>query len=379
MHRFGDEPSDDWLPGPEVTRELYLEWRDARRGVVRAAKLNNPVWEWLIRTQIWPFRANQLFQGPDSITAGPAWCFDRYGQTRTTLPDGRTLIIAGEHEDSYDPDFFIYNDVVVWHPDDTIDVHGYPPNDFPPTDFHSATLVGDRIVLVGNLGYVHDRKPGTTQVLSLDTDSLTIEKVQTTAHNPGWIFNHNAQLVENGVVIRGGEIQCKDAVVENIDDWILELQSLQWSRLTDRRWPRFQIVRKDGEMNNLWQMRMDLDLTDFDSNLGLPEETRESVQQSLESVRNLGTPNKPDPILLARLYRPEVDHAPEQLEDEDSGQYGVYRIVVDGVIVRYVEDFHSIAVTVEGRLPESTLDRLISDLVSKLTRLEGAEFVAHRW
>ncbi len=35
------------------------------------------------------------------------WTNQRFGQTTTVLPDGRTLAIAGEHEDSYDPDFWI--------------------------------------------------------------------------------------------------------------------------------------------------------------------------------------------------------------------------------------------------------------------------------
>lgn len=40
----------------------------------------------------------------------PVWCFNRFGATRTKLPDGRTVCIGGEHEDFYDPDFYIYND-----------------------------------------------------------------------------------------------------------------------------------------------------------------------------------------------------------------------------------------------------------------------------
>jgi hypothetical protein len=52
--------------------------------------------------------------------------------------DRRTVQIAGKHEDHYDPDFRIYNDVFV-HTRDGITVHGYPQSDLPPTDFRTAT------------------------------------------------------------------------------------------------------------------------------------------------------------------------------------------------------------------------------------------------
>ena len=222
MSELDEEPADDWFPGAEVTPALYAQWRDARRGVVHAGKMNNPVWDWLIRTRISAYTANHHFNGPDSLSAGPAWCFARFGQSRTVLPDGRTLLVAGEHEDFYDPDFFIYNDVVVRHPDDTIDIHGYPASDFPPTDFHSATLVGDRLILIGSLGYAENRKPGQTQVLSLDIHSLRIEKIETSGDKPGWIFKHNAALENDCIFVRGGEVQDDNGVLENINDWMLD-------------------------------------------------------------------------------------------------------------------------------------------------------------
>ena len=57
------------------------------------------------------------------------------GQSQTELPDGRLICVAGEHEDSYDPDFHIYNDVVVFDPSGEYEIYGYPQNVFPPTDF----------------------------------------------------------------------------------------------------------------------------------------------------------------------------------------------------------------------------------------------------
>ena len=112
----------------------------------------------------------------------------------TTARDGRILLIAGEHEDYYDPDFYIYNDVVVRHPDGRIDIFGYPRDVFPPTDFHTATLVGNDIVIIGSLGYLEERKPATTPVTVLDLETFTISKVVTSGPAPGWIHYHEAPL-----------------------------------------------------------------------------------------------------------------------------------------------------------------------------------------
>ena len=80
--------------------------------------------------------------GVDESQLYPVWCFDRFGQSMTILPDGRRIFIAGEHEDWYDPDFFIYNDVVVISTNGDIEhIFGYPIEVFPPTDFHAAAYV----------------------------------------------------------------------------------------------------------------------------------------------------------------------------------------------------------------------------------------------
>jgi hypothetical protein len=379
MRELPDEPADDWQPGPEVTSDLYAAWRNSRRGVKHGAKDNNPVWDWLIRTRISAYHANQHFRGPDSLSAGPAWSFYRFGQSRTALPDGRTLLVAGEHEDFYDPDFFIYNDVVVWHPDDRIDIHGYSESDFPPTDFHSATLVGDRLILVGRLGYAEDRQPGITPVLSLDVHSMRIDSVATSGENPGWIFQHLAVLEGDDLLICGGAIQDEHGILENIDDWSFNVRSRQWTRRTDRQWPRIEFVRKDGEMNHLWQIRHELDMQRFQSQAELTAEIHKKLQETAELVRSMGMPLDADSDLLEQLYSPEVEHEVVPRDWDNFDEHNVYRIRIEGVVVRYVEDSHSVVLTVEGKLPKPILDRLVADLCGKLSRLEGAEYlVKHR-
>ena len=59
----------------------------------------------------------------------------RFGQSLTLLPDGPALQFGGEHEDYYDPDFCIYNDVFVHEGDGSITIYGYPESAFPPRVF----------------------------------------------------------------------------------------------------------------------------------------------------------------------------------------------------------------------------------------------------
>ena len=121
---------------PAITPELHRTWRNPRRGTSHPERMDNPVWDWLIRSAFGSFHLNQRLGGPASCTAGPCWSWERFGRTTTTLPDGRQVFIAGEHEDSYDPDFYIYNDVVVQDARGGLEIYAYPEVAFPPTDFH---------------------------------------------------------------------------------------------------------------------------------------------------------------------------------------------------------------------------------------------------
>src|ERR1044071_5017668 len=90
-----EEPSGRQAPpDPAVTPELFREWRSPRFGRTNPERMNNPVWEWLIKSRIDAFHANEKLNGPESLEAGPCWCFDRFGQTTTQLADGRVVLIA---------------------------------------------------------------------------------------------------------------------------------------------------------------------------------------------------------------------------------------------------------------------------------------------
>ena len=105
----------------------------------------------------------------------------------------------------------------------------YPRHVFPPTDFQTATLLDDHIRLIGSCGYQHARREGVTQVLQLYLGDFSIQSVDTSGENPGWIFRHEATLDGRRSIVRGGKIEpgCRD----NGDSYALDLGSIVWTRI----------------------------------------------------------------------------------------------------------------------------------------------------
>jgi hypothetical protein len=140
--------------------------------------------------------------------------------------------IAGEHEDYYDPDFYIYNDVVVYDGCGEFTIYEYPQAIFPPTDFHTATLIDDWIYIIGNLGYGRDRIMGETPVYRLNCTTLAIEVVVTQGDSPGWISNHRAVLQGRQIHISGGSVWAmqneKSTLIDNGNQYILDVDQGFW-------------------------------------------------------------------------------------------------------------------------------------------------------
>ena len=352
--------SKDQVPR-NVTPELFEKWRAPVRGATNPQRMDNPIWEWLVRTRLSAYQANELMNGPSSMEVGPCWCFDRFGQTRTELPDGRVVLIGGEHEDHYDPDFYIYNDVVVVTTDGWVEIYGYPLDSFPATDFHSATLIDGAVLLIGNLSYPDDRRAGYTQVLQLDLETLSMSRIETSGSNPGWIHRHAATLTEDGrgIVISGGTVDLCDGtwLVENIDDWCLDIETWRWERLSAKTWPRFEIHRKDQRPNHLWHLRQLL----WSQEVGWDD----VEEKSKELTDELGDPPRLD--VIHTLYSPGLA---DEVFPESEDEHNVYRIRVGDVVVRYVEDSFVIQVTVEGELAAETVQELKTDLIDKFGLLE---------
>lgn len=193
---------------------------------------NHPFWLEQIRTHDSGFAAFEKYSSNKRDYSHPAtWSFSRFGQSITELPDGRWLLIAGAHEDSYDPDFSIYNDVVVIDPNGDAVIYSYPEKVFQPTDFHTATLLKDRVLIIGNLGYFGKRSEGFTPVYSLDLKSFEVSKVQISGEGPGWISRHNAQKVDGKIVISGGQVWKNSDLTSNNGTWELSLNDYSWEKI----------------------------------------------------------------------------------------------------------------------------------------------------
>lgn len=119
------------------TPEEYREAKHRVFGTSNPQRMNYPFWKAMVAGGASAYHARARFeQGRTDDDA--VWCFNRFGKSISELPDGRVIEIAGEHEDFYDPDFCIYNDVIVHQGDGSFDIYGYPADIFPPTDFHTS-------------------------------------------------------------------------------------------------------------------------------------------------------------------------------------------------------------------------------------------------
>ena len=217
----------------DVSPDDYRKGRARRFGVRNPEKMVEPFWEGMIRAGISAYGAQQCYVGQVEATPSPVWCAERFGQSITFLPDGGIVQIGGEHEDSYMPDFCIYNDVFLHDPDGSIHIFGYPESVFPPTDFHTATLLGECIYIIGSLRYSGTRQYGTTPVYRLHTKTFQMERVNCRGEAPGWIYNHRAlQANAHEIRIHGGEIVTgggkKELHAQNARSFILDTKRLVW-------------------------------------------------------------------------------------------------------------------------------------------------------
>lgn len=202
----------------------------ARAGTANPEPYLPAFWREQIRTMRSGYAAEVALAGKRDYGAPsvPVWCFDRFGQTATRLPDGRVVLIAGEHEDHYDPDFCIYADVTVVDGNGGVDHYIYPAEVFPPTDFHTATLLDDHILVIGSLGYQDQRREGETQVLRLNLDDFSIHPVPTTGDNPGWIHRHTAERKDREIHVTDGKVE--PGYRDNDDTFVLDLDTFVWRR-----------------------------------------------------------------------------------------------------------------------------------------------------
>ncbi len=228
------------IANAKVIREFVPD-RVRRFGKSHAEVMNNPFWFYMMGFAGPAYGAYDLVfeKGCDDDGEDrPVWCWKRFGQTRTVIDEGeygeRVVYIGGEHEDSYDPDFCIYNEVVVIDRETGTTIYGYPREDFQPTDFHTATIVGSYIYIVGCLGYREDRNVDRTPVYRLDLNTMRVDRIQTYGEKPGWIWKHEARYERetNSIIVEGGTrlVSTEPFVDEPVaQKYALDLNDHYWS------------------------------------------------------------------------------------------------------------------------------------------------------
>jgi len=239
------------LPFPQDVRDgarkpQYDTFKKQRRG--RLYGRTNPTdntdrayWRWMILTGTTAWGARQEFKkdiqdfaDEDVFKRDSIWCFDRFGRTVTELPDGREVIIAGEHEDFGDDNFCVYNDVVVLLPQRAGIAHiwSYPEDVFPPTDNHAAVHLPklNEIWIIG--GYSGRAcEEGKTLVFSLNLQDWSIREIETQGTAPqGYLWKFAATQHGNTITCTGGKIRPKRGnFIPNNKTFILNVDTHEWS------------------------------------------------------------------------------------------------------------------------------------------------------
>jgi ankyrin repeat protein len=217
----------------EVTPDDFRAGYKRAFGTDNPERLHMPFWDAMIRSGTHAYAGRARFTETCGATTEPVWCAQRYGQSLTFLPDGRAIQIGGEHEDYYDADFCIYNDVFVHEKDGSIAVYGYPESVFPPTDFHTATLLGEFIYVIGSAGYAEHRHIGTTLVYRLHIHTLRMERLDTLGEAPGSMYKHRAIATSpHEIRVWGGKVITKNGNDEVHEDnraaFALDVSTLVW-------------------------------------------------------------------------------------------------------------------------------------------------------
>jgi len=218
-----------------INKQDYLAQKYRIYGSSNPQKCDISFWYDMVRCNGDAWKARSQFGDTDSCNDKPVWCYERYGKSITAIGNGEFIEIAGEHEDSYDPDFCIYNEVFHHKSGGEFTIYQYPKDVFAPTDFHTATLIDGYIYIIGNLGYYEERVYGTTPVYRLDASNFKIKKLEIKGECPGWISCHSAELIGQSVIrIQGGDIyetvEGKEKHHFNTFDFELNIENLQWSK-----------------------------------------------------------------------------------------------------------------------------------------------------
>lgn len=336
-----------------ISREQFLAECKPRFGTANPERMRIAHWEWMVRSQADPYYIRESlglpinFQRPGESELGrhwvadPDWCCQaRYGTTYTPMADGRIICIAGEFEDRYDPNFCIYNDVIVMRPapgekwvtpdSGEVEIYGYPPEVFPPTDGHAAVLVGSKIYIIGSVGYPGTRRFGTTPIRTLATESYRIDTIAASGQGPGWISGHHASYDagRHAIVLRGG------LVIEDDDKESVPNRAVHRLDLEDHRWEM--VKGREGRRKFVLD-RADDGWWEWDEG----------------ALRPRSIPHTPILMRTTMVDRAAID--------------------VDGVRISFA-NILGLEIEIEGELAPDTTEQLLAEIMANLHVSTGAEW-----
>ncbi|MFC4996057.1 hypothetical protein [Rubritalea tangerina] len=305
-------------------------------GVQAAQDMTNPFWSTVCRRSLMPIKPmppsmSEFFRLQAMLS------YERFGMSETKLEDGRTILIAGEHEDYYDPDFFIYNDVIVKDANERFKSSAIPKTSFQPLTF--TVPLSSATVSTSLAPWLHRQaQEKDTPVYYLDLKDYTIHQVnsgQALAGSSSMKRSTNSRPTPSPSIVGKRWIDSGD-IIDNFSKWQLKLDTKQWTLVEERPWSQFRFSRKDGESNLLFDVRLDMppiDASTFeDPDTPMDQETKEKKQKDiLKKVYERKSKHSSRPIKKPwtnsiDLASPHTLHPQTEEEDEHSR----FRLTVNG-------------------------------------------------
>lgn len=201
--------------------------------------------------------------------------------------------------------------------------------------------MGDRLILIGSIGYQGERHPGITPVFVLHLDDYRIERLETRGEPPGWISKHEAKVEGDSIHVTGGEVYFEEEgegrFRRNLEDYALHVPSGTWRRASDRGWRQYWMV-----VEGAWSHQV----------------------LYPESATPEGVDGRDAYIGRPALLPPDAVQPSDILDDDDS--WRGLRWLVDGVPVAVFNELGDIVMLIEGRMDEAKAAGLAEGLRARI-------------
>ena len=106
---------------------------------------------------ITPKQARINFRAPyNKVFKNPVFTFNRGLNTQIKLDDKRTINVGGVQEEVDDPDYFIYNDIIVLDRNNNVTIYAYPEEIFPCIVNPKLEVQDDFLIITDGARYKND-------------------------------------------------------------------------------------------------------------------------------------------------------------------------------------------------------------------------------